>query len=101
MPKIPGEVLFGDGEVLLLGDRPVTILEVVNGGDRPVQVGSHFHFAEVNHALRFDRAAAAGGYERLRWTWPAEADPAATAIFREHFFGQEIVRRLVMPDGAR
>ena len=50
---------------------------------------------------RFDRAAAAGGYERLRWTWPAEADPAATAIFREHFFGQEIVRRLVMPDGPR
>ena len=50
---------------------------------------------------RFDRAAAAGGYERLRWTWPAEADPAATSIFREHFFGQEIVRRLVMPDGAR
>jgi uncharacterized protein (DUF58 family) len=49
---------------------------------------------------RFDRAAAAGGYERLRWTWPAEADPAATAIFRAHFFGQEIVRRLVMPDGA-
>jgi len=50
---------------------------------------------------RFDRAAAAGGYDRLRWTWPAEADPAAAAIFREHFFGQEIVRRLVMPDGAR
>ena len=50
---------------------------------------------------RFDRAAAAGGYERLRWTWPAEADPAATAIFREHFFGQEIVRRLVMSDGPR
>src|SRR5262245_61322634 len=50
---------------------------------------------------RFDRAAAAGGYERLRWTWPADADPAPTAIFREHFFGQEIVRRLVMPDGAQ
>jgi len=50
---------------------------------------------------RFDRAAAAGGYERFRWTWPAEADPAPAAIFREHFFGQEIVRRLVMPDGAR
>jgi uncharacterized protein (DUF58 family) len=50
---------------------------------------------------RFDRAAAAGGYDRLRWTWPAEANPAPTAIFREHFFGQEIVRRLVMPDGAR
>src|SRR5262245_58674258 len=50
---------------------------------------------------RFDRAAAAGGYDRLRWTWPAERDPAPTAIFREHFFGQEIVHRLVMPDGAR
>ena len=50
---------------------------------------------------RFDRAAAAGGYDRLRWTWPAEAEPAPTTIFREHFFGQEIVRRLVMPDGAR
>jgi uncharacterized protein (DUF58 family) len=50
---------------------------------------------------RFDRAAAAGGYDRLRWTWPAEDNPASTAIFREHFFGQEIVRRLVMPDGAR
>ena len=50
---------------------------------------------------RFDRAAAAGGYDRLRWTWPAETDPAAAAVFREHFFGQEIVRRLVMPDGAR
>jgi len=50
---------------------------------------------------RFDRAAAAGGYDRLRWTWPPEADPLPTAIFREHFFGQEIVRRLVMPDGAR
>jgi hypothetical protein len=50
---------------------------------------------------RFDRAAAAGGYDRLRWTWPAEAEPPAAAIFREHFFGQEIVRRLVMPDGSR
>jgi hypothetical protein len=50
---------------------------------------------------RFDRAAAAGGYDRLRWTWPADAVPAPAAIFREHFFGQEIVHRLVMPDGAR
>jgi uncharacterized protein (DUF58 family) len=50
---------------------------------------------------RFDRAAAAGGYDRLRWTWPAETDPAAADVFREHFFGQEIVHRLVMPDGAR
>jgi len=50
---------------------------------------------------RFDRAAAAGGYDRLRFTWPAESHPLPVDIFREHFFGQEIVRRLVMPDGAR
>ena len=50
---------------------------------------------------RFDRAAAAGGYDRLRFTWPADSHPASADIFREHFFGQEIVRRLVMPDGAR
>jgi hypothetical protein len=50
---------------------------------------------------RFDRAAAAGGYDRLRFTWPAESHPASADVFREHFFGQEIVRRLVMPDGAR
>src|SRR5262245_9214596 len=50
---------------------------------------------------RFDRAAAAGGYDRLRFTWPAESNPASADVFREHFFGQEIVRRLVMPDGAR
>ena len=50
---------------------------------------------------RFDRAAAAGGYDRLRFTWPAESHPASADIFREHFFGHEIVRRLVMPDGAR
>jgi uncharacterized protein (DUF58 family) len=50
---------------------------------------------------RFDRAAAAGGYDRLKFTWPPEANPVPADIFREHFFGQEIVRRLVMPDGAR
>jgi len=50
---------------------------------------------------RFDRAAAAGGYERLRFKWPLESHPAPADIFREHFFGQEIVRRLVMPDGSR
>ena len=50
---------------------------------------------------RFDRGAAAGGYDRLHWTWPGEAKPTPAAIFREHFFGQAIVRRLIMTDGAR
>jgi urease subunit beta len=57
---IPGETVTGDEPVELNPGRPVTVLRVVNGGDRPVQVGSHFHFAEVNAALLFDRSAARG-----------------------------------------
>jgi urease subunit beta len=56
----PGEVVVGRGNVAILEGRPVTTLRVENRGDRPVQVGSHFHFAEVNPALEFDRAAALG-----------------------------------------
>jgi urease subunit beta len=57
---IPGEVIFGDGPVTINQGRPVTTLSVTNTGDRPVQVGSHYHFAEANPALAFDRAAARG-----------------------------------------
>jgi urease subunit beta len=57
---IPGEILTRDGEHVLNDGLPVTTLTVANGGDRPVQVGSHYHFAETNPALRFDRAAARG-----------------------------------------
>lgn len=57
---VPGEVLLGDGDVVLLEDRSTVTLRVDNDGDRPVQVGSHFHFAEANDALQFDRAAAVG-----------------------------------------
>jgi urease subunit beta len=57
---IPGEILFGEGPVKILEGRPITTVHVENTGDRPVQVGSHFHFAETNAALRFDRAAARG-----------------------------------------
>jgi urease subunit beta len=56
----PGEVVVGRGAVAILEGRPVTTLRVENKGDRPVQVGSHFHFAEVNPALEFDRLAALG-----------------------------------------
>src|SRR5690606_27441808 len=56
----PGEIIVGDGPVRLFGDRAVIELEVRNTGDRPVQVGSHYHFAEANPALDFDRAAARG-----------------------------------------
>ena len=57
---IPGELLPQPGEIELNVGRDVVTLEVANRGDRPVQVGSHFHFFEVNAALAFDRAAARG-----------------------------------------
>jgi len=57
---IPGEYLIDDGEHELNAGRETVSVTVSNTGDRPVQVGSHFHFFEVNMALAFDRAAARG-----------------------------------------
>ena len=57
---VPGEIVGPDDPVEINAGRPVITLRVENGGDRPVQVGSHYHFAEANPALRFDRAAARG-----------------------------------------
>ncbi|MGQ1837882.1 urease subunit beta [Kocuria turfanensis] len=57
---IPGEYVLRPEPVLINADRPTTEVDVVNRGDRPVQVGSHFHFAEANPGLEFDRAAARG-----------------------------------------
>lgn len=68
---IPGELLPADSPVRLFDDRQLLTVTVTNTGDRPVQVGSHYHFAEANPALSFDRAAAWG--RRL-------AIPAGTAV---------------------
>jgi urease subunit beta len=68
---IPGEVIAGEGDVTINAGRPVLALTVRNTGDRPVQVGSHYHFAESNVALEFDRDAAWG--HRL-------AVPAGTSV---------------------
>ncbi len=57
---IPGEVFPAAGEIELNAGREALEVEVANTGDRPVQVGSHYHFAETNPALSFDRAAARG-----------------------------------------
>jgi urease subunit beta len=57
---IPGEFLTEDGDIELNEGQPVIMLTVANTGDRPIQVGSHYHFAETNAALDFDRAAAQG-----------------------------------------
>ena len=57
---IPGEILPADGSITLNEGLEAVTLTVANTGDRPVQVGSHYHFAETNPALDFDRAAARG-----------------------------------------
>src|SRR6201987_4433910 len=68
---IPGEILTVDGEITLNEGRTPVTLTVANTGDRPVQVGSHYHFFEVNPALRFDRERAFGMHLDI---------PAGTAV---------------------
>jgi urease subunit beta len=57
---IPGEVITQDGDIELNAGAVTVTIEVANTGDRPIQVGSHYHFFETNEALRFDRAKARG-----------------------------------------
>jgi urease subunit beta len=87
---IPGEVLTREGDVVLNADRPHTHVTVANTGDRPIQVGSHYHFAETNTALVFDRVVARG--QRLDI-------PAGTAVRFEPGETREV--RLVPYAGAR
>jgi urease subunit beta len=87
---IPGELFPAEGEIELNAGRGTLEIEVANTGDRPVQVGSHYHFAETNPALRFDRGAARG--RRLDI-------PAGTAVRFEP--GQARRVRLVAFAGAR
>ena len=87
---IPGEVMPLDGTIELNADLPTIVLTVANTGDRPIQVGSHYHFFETNPALVFDRGRARG--YRL-------AIPAGTAVRFEPGQSREI--RLVAFAGAR
>ncbi len=87
---IPGEVITGEGDITLNEDRETVNLEVANTGDRPVQVGSHYHFFETNEALSFDRAAARGFRLDV---------PAGTAVRFEP--GQTRTVQLVAYAGAR
>ena len=57
---VPGEIFAASGDIVLNKDRAAIIINVANSGDRPIQVGSHYHFAETNSALQFDRKAALG-----------------------------------------
>ena len=78
---VPGEVIVGDGDIELFDDATTISVDVANTGDRPIQVGSHYHFAEANHALSFDRAAARG--HRL-------AIPAGTSVRFEPGIEREV-----------
>jgi urease subunit beta len=60
MDMIPGETFAATGDIVLNKDRATIIIKVANTGDRPIQVGSHYHFAESNSALRFDRKSVLG-----------------------------------------
>lgn len=86
----PGEVILGEDPVVINEGRPPLTIRVDNTGDRPIQVGSHFHFAEANPALSFDRAAARG--RRL-------AIPAGTSVRFEPGIGRDV--ELVDLAGAR
>jgi urease subunit beta len=88
--NIPGELLVDDGTIEINAGRPTLKLTVANAGDRPIQVGSHYHFFETNPALRFDRAAARGFRLNI---------PAGTAVRFEP--GQEREVELVAYAGER
>ena len=87
---IPGEMFIKDGEIELNAKRKTVTLTIANSGDRPIQVGSHYHFFETNRALSFDRAKARGFRLDI---------PAGTAVRFEP--GQTRSVRLVAYAGAR
>lgn len=87
---IPGEYRVEPGEIELNADRPTCTIEVANTGDRPIQVGSHYHFYETNAALQFDRERARGMRLNI---------PAGTAVRFEP--GQTRTVELVAYAGAR
>jgi urease subunit beta len=86
---IPGELRCADGDLELNAGRETKVLNVVNAGDRPIQVGSHYHFADVNDKLTFDRAAAQGfrldipAGKSLRFEPQADVDVTLVALAGE------------------
>src|SRR5215467_14446112 len=87
---IPGEIIAAPGEIVLNSDKTAVSLTVANTGDRPIQVGSHYHFAETNAALEFDRTAALGYRLDI---------PAGTAVRFEPGQSREV--SLIPYEGAR
>jgi urease subunit beta len=87
---IPGEIFPFAGDIVLNKNQAAIVLKVANTGDRPIQVGSHYHFAETNAALAFDRKAALGYRLDI---------PAGTAVRFEPGLSREV--RLIPYGGAR
>ena len=87
---VPGEIFAISGEIVLNKGRPAISLTIANTGDRPIQVGSHYHFAETNPALSFDRQAALGCRLDI---------PAGTAVRFEPGQSREV--SLIPYSGAR
>ena len=87
---IPGEIISADGDLELNAGRQTQVINVANSGDRPIQVGSHYHFYEVNTALQFDRELARGMRLNI---------PAGTAVRFEP--GDEKTVTLVAYAGSR
>src|SRR5499425_516798 len=87
---VPGEILAAPGKIVINSDRRAISLRVANTGDRPIQVGSHYHFAETNAALSFDRKEALGYRLDI---------PAGTAVRFEPGQSREV--SLIPYEGAR
>ena len=89
---VPGEVFPAAGEIELNAGREAVEVEVANTGDRPVQVGSHYHFAETNPALSFDRAAARGRRLDIPAGTAVRFEPGQTRrVFLVPFAGARVV----------
>jgi len=80
MRMVPGEYLLADGDIEANAGRKIISISVSNTGDRPIQVGSHFHFFEANKALRFDRAAAFGMRLNIPAGTAARFEPGAEKV---------------------
>lgn len=91
----PGQVIYGENPVTINAGRPVRTVSVVNTADRPISVGSHYHFAETNPALEFDRRAAWGQRMNILAGGMVRFDPGATVeIELVALAGHRIVRGL-------
>ncbi|WP_326701556.1 urease subunit beta [Streptomyces sp. NBC_01754] len=94
-PGTPGQIVYGKGPVVINAGRPVVKVSVVNTADRPVTVGSHYHFAETNPALEFDRDAAWGHRLNILSGGMKRFDPGATEeVELVPLAGRRIVRGL-------